>query len=916
VSIYFYWGKSRQVEKDGGDDYHLLCWHSLDVAAVGYWMVKNNLYGLAVYFQRLGITNVEQAAQFFAWLLCWHDIGKFASSFQRLYSHPNLPVPSERRKNYESIHHTTLGHWLWNSWLSEFPELLPGSTLSSRKLKRVIGMWISVTTGHHGRPPQGIRELDNFLPQDKDAAREFLTRIKSLFPLIDIPLFWDEDEGIVLFQHLSWPISAAVVLADWCGSSCRFFPRIACSMPIEKYWPLALDKAKAALATIPPPSAVAPFSGIQTLFPFIQQPTPLQQKVLELDIDKDAPQLFILEDVTGAGKTEAALILTHRLMAAGTAQGLYFGLPTMATANAMFDRLSESWLSLYRSGSCPSLVLAHSARGLMDKFNQSIWSTESSGSEELDDKQPLSQGCAAWFADSNKKALLAEVGVGTLDQAMMAVMPFKHNNLRLLGLSDKILLADEIHAYDAYMSRILESLIEHQARSGNSTILLSATLSQQQRDRLVAAFARGAGSRAEAPLLSYDDYPWLTQVIGQEVVSQHVATRKEVERSVNVGWLYSEESCIARIERAVSKGKCITWIRNSVDDAIRIYRQLLARGRVQAEHLSLFHSRFAFYDRQRIETQTLSLFGKGESTQRAGKVLIATQVIEQSLDIDMDEMISDLAPVDLLIQRAGRLQRHIRYRNGRVKGSGQDERDAPELVILAPEWDGAPQEDWFSAAMRNSAYVYPDHGRLWLTQRVLREQGAIRMPQSARLLIESVYGENVVMPDGFAKTENAQEGKYYCDRAFAAQMLLNFAPGYSPESSDFLPEELSTRLAEESITLWLAKRVDGNVTPYASGAHPWEMSVLRVRQSWWEKHKDEFERLEGEVLQKWCVEQHQNMEFAVVIVVSEDANSGYTASEGLIGKVDYLSIRRYAPKPNHVSQLDSVLSGIGCFNSK
>ncbi|MDM3373916.1 type I-E CRISPR-associated protein Cas7/Cse4/CasC [Citrobacter sp. Cb010] len=458
-------------------------------------------------------------------------------------------------------------------------------------------------------------------------------------------------------------------------------------MPIEKYWPLALDKAKAALATIPPPSAVAPFSGIQTLFPFIQQPTPLQQKVLELDIDKDAPQLFILEDVTGAGKTEAALILTHRLMAAGTAQGLYFGLPTMATANAMFDRLSESWLSLYRSGSCPSLVLAHSARGLMDKFNQSIWSTESSGSEELDDKQPLSQGCAAWFADSNKKALLAEVGVGTLDQAMMAVMPFKHNNLRLLGLSDKILLADEIHAYDAYMSRILESLIEHQARSGNSTILLSATLSQQQRDRLVAAFARGAGSRAEAPLLSYDDYPWLTQVIGQEVVSQHVATRKEVERSVNVGWLYSEESCIARIERAVSKGKCITWIRNSVDDAIRIYRQLLARGRVQAEHLSLFHSRFAFYDRQRIETQTLSLFGKGESTQRAGKVLIATQVIEQSLDIDMDEMISDLAPVDLLIQRAGRLQRHIRYRNGRVKGSGQDERDAPELVILAPEWD-------------------------------------------------------------------------------------------------------------------------------------------------------------------------------------------------------------------------------------
>lgn len=112
-----------------------------------------------------------------------------------------------------------------------------------------------------------------------------------------------------------------------------------------------------------------------------------------------------------------------------------------------------------------------------------------------------------WFADSNKKALLAEIGVGTLDQAMMAVMPFKHNNLRLLGLSNKILLADEIHACDAYMSCILEGLIERQARGGNSVILLSATLSQQQRDKLVAAFARGIEGQQEAPLLEKDDYP-------------------------------------------------------------------------------------------------------------------------------------------------------------------------------------------------------------------------------------------------------------------------------------------------------------------------------------------------------------------------------------------------------------------------
>lgn len=885
--MFNYWGKSRRGEDDGGDDYHLLCWHSLDVAAVGYWMVQHNIYGINDYLNKLGLHHRVQAAQFFAWLLCWHDIGKFAHSFQQLYRHEELNAQDEYIKYYEAIPHATLGYWLWKDYLSECAELFPESPLSARKLKRVIALWMPLTTGHHGRPPSSVTELKNFRQQDKEAARDFLTRVKSLFPLIEIPDFWDDDNGIALFKHLSWFISAAIVLADWVGSSTQYFPRITKSMEVDEYWQQhALVKAKVAVTVFPPSPDVASFSGITALFPFIQQPTPLQQKALELDIDKQGPQLFILEDVTGAGKTEAALILTHRLMATGKAQGLYFGLPTMATANAMFDRMSESWLALYQPGSRPSLVLAHSARGLMDRFNQSLWSGDLSGSEEPDELQPSSQGCAAWFADSNKKALLAEVGVGTLDQAMMAVMPFKHNNLRMLGLNNKILLADEIHAYDAYMSRILESLIEKQASDGNTTILLSATLSQQQRDRLVTAFAKGAKSRVEAPLLGYGDYPWLTQVTSTSVVSLHVETRKEVERSVKVGWMHCEQECIERIEQALSQGKCIAWIRNSVDDAIRIYRQLLARGSIPAENLLLFHSRFAFFDRQRIENQALTQFGKKGSVQRAGKVLIATQVIEQSLDIDLDEMISDLAPVDLLIQRAGRLQRHIRDRKGLLKASGQDERTAPELVICAPEWDDVPREDWFSGAMRNSAYVYPDHGRLWLTQRVLREQGEIRMPQSARLLIESVYGEDVDMPAGFAKTEQLQEGKYYCDRAFAKQNTINFASGYSPECSDFLPENLSTRLAEESISLWLAKIIDGAVKPYAPGDHTWEMSMLRVREGWWKKHKDEFERLEGERLRQWCIEQHQKQDFAVVIVVSEVENSGYSAIEGLIGKME------------------------------
>lgn len=175
------------------------------------------------------------------------------------------------------------------------------------------------------RPPSSVTELRNFRQQDKEAARDFLTRVKSLFPLIEVPEFWDDDNGIALFKDLSWFISATIVLADWVGSSTRYFPRIAKSMEVDEYWQQhALVKAKVAVTVFPPSSDVASFSGITALFPFIQQPTPLQKKTLELDIDKQGPQLFILEDVTGAGKTEAALILTHRLMATGKAPGALF----------------------------------------------------------------------------------------------------------------------------------------------------------------------------------------------------------------------------------------------------------------------------------------------------------------------------------------------------------------------------------------------------------------------------------------------------------------------------------------------------------------------------------------------------------------------------------------------------------------
>lgn len=872
----WYWGKARQGENHQGDEYHLLQWHSLDVAACGYVMVMENRFNAASLFAALGIHERETAATFFAWLLCWHDIGKFSRLFQQKYSHEALDH-GQRDVSDSHHHHTVTGTWLWRHHLGDIAAQSVTGPLSARERKRVLERWIPTVMGHHGKPVSYENCHNDFLAEDIEAAQAFARAAQTLFPAVTLPQAWNDASWRESFLPQSWLVSALVVLADWVGSGNHFFPWVAGEMPLAHYWARAVAQAQNALRLLPPASDVASFKGIDTLFPFITAPTPLQQHALELTINTSGPHLFILEDVTGAGKTEAALVLAHRLMAAGQARGLYIGLPTMATANAMYARMERAWLRLYREGSHPSLVLAHSARKLSASFNASLWASELLPNESGDEASAF-EGCAAWFAGSPKKALLAETGVGTLDQAMMAVMAFKHQNLRLLGLNDKVLIADEIHSYDAYMSHVVEKLVETRARYGNATILLSATLSQTQRARLIAAFYKGLNTTRESHRLGPDDYPWVTHLHAQGIDGQRVATRAQVQRRVGIGWMADEAACLDKIERVAREGHCIGWIRNSVDDAVNSYRELIRRGNIPEENILLFHSRFAFIDRNKKEEATLEWFGKENAVNRSGKVIISTQVIEQSIDIDLDYLISDLAPVDLLIQRAGRLQRHTRDKQGQLKLTGADERPAPRLDILTPRWQAQPDKTWLSAAMRNTSYVYPAHSRLWLTQRVLREQGEIRMPEAARLLIEAVYGEEIDVPEGMKRSEDAALADYYSQRAIASKYEISLNVGYSVESAELWGSDVSTRIGELTTDLWLARETPQGITPYAQGENAWEMSALRVRKSWWDKHRGEFTLLCGEALSQWCSAQRKPE--AVVILLP----GGYSAKEGLIGE--------------------------------
>lgn len=875
----FYWGKTRSKGDCESAPYHLLSWHNLDVAACGWQMVMSNHFHAADIFAELGFTK-DEAARWFAWILGAHDLGKFARGFQQLSGEAHaLLVPAVSGKVY-CERHDSLGYWLWKDflqprWEEELRDAIPDCE-QRKKSAYALDCWFSIVMGHHGKPPKvDVRGTLSFTEEDKIAAENWLADLSQLMKMKAFPEFFADKAWREKLKQQSWLIAGLTVLADWLGSNHIYFPLVSEIYPLAEYWQKAQNQTQRALQQLSLPSAIQPFNSYQTLFPFIEHLTPLQQKALQVDISAPGPQLMVLEDVTGAGKTEAALILAHRLLSAGKGDSLYVGLPTMATSNAMYHRLSKAWRGLFTQHSLPSLILAHGARHMSDAFNQSLWSAENSGQQSYAaGESAASSACNIWFADSRKKSLLAEVGVGTLDQVLMAAMPFKHQSLRLLGLFGKLLILDEVHAYDSYMVRLLEGLLTFHAAQGGSAIILSATLPFTLRKKLLLAFQKGTAGSLPIPDPEAQ-YPWFSQLTTQSLTESFTPTRPEVARAVGIAWLTEQQQGIELIEQAVNAGQCICWIRNTVDEAIEIYRQLQQSTTIPAQDLLLFHSRFAFIDRMKIETQALDRFGKQSTVSgRRGKVLIATQVIEQSLDIDLDVMISDLAPVDLLIQRAGRLQRH--QRGNRVD---------PLLHILAPAWQADPQPDWLKQTISGTGFVYADHACLWRTQYILREKGEIRMPEDARELVESVYEEWMPAPPGLQRASDDAYGKNLSSSGVAAQTLLRRDDGYKRIASDYPWDdaELSTRLSEATVDLYLAWQ---NGEPYADmEVHAWEQSRMSVRVSLWKKLAADIPHLEDEALEQMRLS-IRNPEAQVALLVRGVASEFYSGELGLLKQTD------------------------------
>ncbi|MEO0250404.1 MAG: CRISPR-associated helicase Cas3' [candidate division WOR-3 bacterium] len=561
------------------------------------------------------------------------------------------------------------------------------------------------------------------------------------------------------------------------------------------------------------------------MFPRIEVTTPLQTLVEELE-PEDCPQLFIMEEVTGGGKTEAALALAQKLMAHGLSDGLYFALPTMATANAMYLRIRDIYRRMFDESAEPSLVLAHSASRVAFALEEkNRWDETGQPSEPT-----ASQDCSSWLADSRKKAMLAHVGVGTIDQALLAVMNARHQSMRLFGLFRKVLIVDEVHACDAYVHRLLCTLLKFHAALGGSAILLSATLPQKMRKELLEAFAEGLGLNESLPVSMA--YPLLTHLSAKGIREHPVAPRPGLSRKVPLRLLHESVEVEKILQTALDAGGCACWVRNTVHDALEAYKACAKKMR--SGMVILFHARFALVDRLKIENEIMCWFGpESTSQERQGRLVIATQVLEQSLDVDFDAMVSDLAPIDLLIQRSGRLRRHARDKSGN-RIDGPDFRPAYPFGIYTPPPDSNAKESWFGSFLPKAVLVYPHHGQLWLTARWLSEHQTFSMPDDARNMMEAVYGASSQdkVPSGLVSATIRAEGEISAMSAQGRLNSLNLDKGYVATAEHWNDDvSAPTRLGEPTTTVRLAKWERDHLMPWAEEdpSIAWELSQLNVR---------------------------------------------------------------------------------------
>lgn len=694
---------------------HPLIYHLIEVSQVALTLWNNYLQAgiKSKIAERMDLSE-EQARQWLSYWVGLHDIGKASPGFQIRYK----PIANElQTAGY--IFPTLLGKEKPHGIISTiylkklFQEIDKFNKQDALVIAKIIG-------GHHGIWPSS-QQLTSIFSEHlgdsrwDDLRRHMYDEYKALFELKDkpkLPEYENQRHALLTF------IAGFTSVADWVGSIEEYFPYCNSPIPLNEYFQKAAHQAQQALSTLGWETWKPDGSGktFHELFPKYE-PNELQSEFIEQVDLSAAPGLVILEAPTGIGKTEAALYLAYQWMQKEYGQGLYVAMPTMATSNQLHDRLEEH-LNDWFPNKINNLVLAHGQANFVEKMEK-VRLTQISNDENEKERNGVS--ALSWFQDNRKRSLLAPFGVGTIDQALLSILQTKHFFIRLLGLNHKVVIFDEVHAYDTYMSELFHRLLAWLRQTDTSVIVLSATLPAHTRQKLMEAYY----GRSDFDL-GEDHYPQV--MIADQSGIKKAALPAPPERIINLIWLEQDE-LINTLSEKMAEGGCVAIICNTVRQAQSIYQIIEQAGIVNSDDLILFHARFPLAWRQVIEEQVLEKYGKDTNKRPHKSIVVATQVIEQSLDLDFDLMITELAPIDLLLQRAGRLHRHLNKLRPAIL-------HMPNLLIFQLEYD----QESAGFDFGSSGYVYEKY-MLLRTYLAIKDLSQIKVIEETPGLIECVYGD-------------------------------------------------------------------------------------------------------------------------------------------------------------------------------
>ncbi|WP_322963945.1 CRISPR-associated helicase Cas3' [Sphingomonas fuzhouensis] len=613
-------------------------------------------------------------------------------------------------------------------------------SIAGKALLEVITSWgaadlFAAVMAHHGRP---LAEFHRSAGREKeDVWKRHIGHweaIRGHDPKFDVvhliealrarwPLAWQVGPPLPDAPRFAALFAGLVTLADWLGSDTRRFP-------VDGPHGMARDalrrtQAGAAAAARGFTPLATPPATFETIFG--NPPYAFQADAAAPDLGPVA----LIEAETGSGKTEAALWRWLEMRRRGEVDGLFFALPTRSAAVQLHARVNDAVKTLWGADAPPAVLAVPGYLRAGDAHGQAL----PGYAVRWDRGEPGGAEDARWAAERANRFLAARVAVGTIDQALLSVLPVKHAFFRASVLARSLLVVDEVHASDAYMTGLLERLLDQHVAVGGRALLLSATLGAAARGRLLRT---PPASLAEAEALPY---PALSGTGRAPRAALSGGARQKQVAIETAGLIADPDAVATRAVAAARDGAAVLVVRNSVAGAIAVAQAVATRAPDLAFRVedvpTLHHGRFAATDRQRLDKAVETAFGKARHA--GGCVLVGTQTLEQSLDIDADFLITDLAPMDVLLQRIGRLHRHGRKDRGAFA-------QARVLVLRPEDRDLTPLLEPGRGGRHGLGDVYPNVLHLEATLRLIEARPDIAIPRDNRLLVERALHPDALKP--------------------------------------------------------------------------------------------------------------------------------------------------------------------------